>query len=86
MATENTGLVRMGLTDYDKQTRQFSFNTDIVTAANHDAQKTLHDALVAAIRDVTLGTLNFEEFVGDREQIRPLVAAATQAHKLTSSG
>lgn len=76
MAIENTGLIRHSLIDYDGQKRQFSFNTDIVTAANHDAQKGLHDALVAAVADVTLGALDFEEFVGDREQIRPVVKAA----------
>lgn len=77
MATENAGLYRHGLTDFDKQTRQFSFDTIIVNAANLVAQLAEHDALVAAIADVTLGTLNFEEFVADREQIRPLVAAAS---------
>lgn len=79
MATENQGRVRHSLVDFDGQRRQFSFDTDIVTAANHDAQKTLHDALVAAIADVTLGNLDFEEFVGDREQIRPLVSASAAA-------
>jgi len=79
MATENTALIRHSLIDYDGQKRQFSFNTDIVTAANHDAQKTLHDAMVAAVADVTLGALDFEEFVGDREQIRPVVKAASAA-------
>jgi hypothetical protein len=79
MATVNEGLYRHSLTDYDKQKRQFSFNTAIVTAANHDAQKAEHDALVAAVADVTLGALDFEEFVGDRESIRPLVAGATAA-------
>ncbi len=76
MATENAGRFRMSMADYDRQRRQFSFDAPIVTAANHDANKTLHDALVASILAVTLGTLDFEEFVADREQIRPLVAAA----------
>lgn len=76
MATENEGRYRHGLVDYDGQVRQFSFDSAIVTAANHDAQKTQHDNLVAAIADVTLGALNFEEFVADREQILPLVKAA----------
>lgn len=76
MATVNQGLFRYSMTDYDRQKRQVSFPTTVVTAANHDAQKTLHDALVAALEDVTLGALDFEEFVGDRESIRPLVAAA----------
>lgn len=76
MATENNGRYRHGLVDYDGQRRQFSFDTIVVTAANHDAQKTEHDNLVAAIADVTLGTLDFEEYVGDREQIRPLVNPA----------
>jgi len=75
MATENNGRYRHGLVDYDGQTRQFSFDTAVITAANHDAQKTEHDNLVAAIADVTLGALDFEEFVADREQIRPLVKA-----------
>jgi hypothetical protein len=79
MATVNEGLFRYSMTDYDKQRRQVSFPTDVVTAANHDAQKTLHDAMIAALEDVTLGALDFEEFVGDRESIRPLVAAATAA-------
>ncbi len=73
MATENQGRYRHGLADYDTQRRQFSFDTIVVTAANHDAQKTEHDNLVAAIADVTLGTLDFEEYVADREQIRPVV-------------
>lgn len=73
MATENQGRYRHGLADFDKQKRQFSFDTIVVTAANHDAQKTEHDNLVAAIADVTLGTLDFEEYVADREQIRPLI-------------
>jgi len=76
MATENAGRFRMSLGDFDSQKRQFSFDTAVVTAANHDAQKAAHDALVAAIMDVTLGTLDFEEFVADREQIRPFVRAA----------
>lgn len=76
MATENNGRYRHGLVDYDGQRRQFSFDTAVITAAIHDAQKTEHDNLVAAIADVTLGALDFEEFVGDREQIRPLVKAA----------
>jgi len=76
MATENEGLVRLSMADYDRQKRQVSFPTTVVTAANHDAQKTLHDAFIAAIMDVTLGALDFEEYVGDRESIRPLIAAA----------
>lgn len=79
MATENAGRYRHSMADYDGQRRQFSFDTAVITAANHDAQKTLHDALVAAIADVTLGTLDFEEFVADREQIRPLVNPAAAA-------
>lgn len=76
MATINTGLYRHSEVDYDGQKRQFSFNAPIVTAANHDAQKAAHDALIAAIADVTLGELVFEEFVADREEIKPLVKAA----------
>lgn len=80
MATVNQGLIRHSMVDYDGQKRQYSFPTDVVTAANHDAQKTLHDALLAAILSVTLGNLDFEEYVGDRESIRPIslpsVAAA----------
>lgn len=79
MATLNAGRVRNSLRDWDGQNRQFSFDTDIVTAANHDAQKTLHDALIAAIADVTLGALDFEEYVADREEIRPVVSAAVAA-------
>ncbi len=82
MATINEGLFRYSMVDWDKQPRQFSFPTAVVTAANHDAQKTLHDALIAAIEDVTLGALNFEEFVGDREAIVPLVAAASAAAQI----
>ncbi len=83
MATENAGRYRHGMVDYDGQRRQFSFDSVVITAANHDAQKTEHDNLVAAIADVTLGTLDFEEFVADREQIRPLVqpgAASAQVN------
>ncbi len=76
MATENQGRYRHSLGDFDSQKRQFSFDTVVITAANHDAQKTEHDNLVAAIADVTLGTLDFEEFVGDREQIRPFIKPA----------
>ncbi len=76
MATENEGRYRHSLVDYDGQKRQFSFDTVVITAANHDAQKTEHDNLVAAIADVTLGALDFEEMVADRESIRPLVLAA----------
>lgn len=75
MATENNGRFRMSLGDFDSQKRQFSYDAAVVTAANHDAQKASHDALVAAVMDVTLGTLDFEEFVADREQIRPFVRA-----------
>lgn len=83
MATENQGRYRHSLGDFDNQKRQFSFDTIVITAANHDAQKTQHDNLVAAIADVTLGTLDFEEFVADREQIRPFIkptAAAAQVN------
>jgi hypothetical protein len=76
MATVNNGAYRHSLVDYDGQKRQFSFDAAIVTAANHDAQKTEHDNLVAAIADVTLGALDFEEYVADRESIRPLVKAS----------
>jgi hypothetical protein len=82
MATVNQGVVRLSQVDYDGQKRQLSFPTDVVTAANHDAQKTLHDALIAAIMDVTLGELDFEEFVGDRESIRPLVRPAAAAAQI----
>lgn len=75
MATENAGRFRMSLGDWDSQKRQFSFDAPIITAANHDANKALHDALVASLMDVTLGTLDFEELVADREQIRPFVRA-----------
>lgn len=83
MATENNGRYRHGLIDFDGQKRQFSFDTIVVTAANHDAQKTEHDNLIAAIADVTLGLLDFEEYVADREQIRPVVrpsAASAQVN------
>ncbi len=83
MATINQGRYRHGMIDFDGQRKQFSFDTVVVTAANHDAQKTEHDNLVAAIADVTLTTLDFEEFVGDRETIRPVVrpsAAAAQVN------
>lgn len=76
MATENAGRYRHSLVDYDGQRRQFSFDSPVITAANHDAMKSDHDDLVAAIAAVTLGALDFEEFVADREQIRPLVKAA----------
>lgn len=79
MATENAGRIRMSIIDWDGQKRQFSFDTDIVTAANHDGEKSDHDALVAAILDVTLGNLDFEEFVADREQIRPVIKGAVAA-------
>lgn len=77
MATENNGRYRHSLIDYDGQKRQFSFDSAVITAANHDAQKTEHDRLVAAIADVTLGNLDFEEMVADREQIRPVVKAVS---------
>lgn len=76
MATENAGRFRMSLGDWDSQKRQFSFDTTIVVAANEIVQRGQHDDLVAAIIDVTLGTLDFEEFVADREQIRPFVRSA----------
>lgn len=76
MATENAGRFRMSLGDWDSQKRQFSFDTPIVVAANEIVQRGQHDDLVAAIIDVTLGTLDFEEFVADREQIRPFVRSA----------
>lgn len=83
MATENAGRFRMSIVDWDQQRRQFSFDTDIVTAANHDAEKSDHDDLVAAIMAVTLGNLDFEEFVGDREQIRPLISGAVAAAQVS---
>jgi hypothetical protein len=79
MATVNEGRYRHSLVDYDGQRRQFSFDAAVITAANHDAKKSDHDDLVAAIADVTLGALDFEEFVADRESIRPLVKAASAA-------
>lgn len=82
MATVNQGVVRFSYADYDNQKRQFSFPTTVVTAANHDAQKTLHDALKAALASVTLGNINFEEFVGDRESIRPLVLPVVAASQV----
>ena len=81
MAVVNQGRYRHGMIDFDGQRKQFSFDTAIVIAANEIAERAAHDALVAAIADVTLTTLDFEEFVADREQIRPVVrptAAAAQ--------
>ena len=75
MAEVNTGVFRMSLVDWDHQRRQFSFDTTVVTAANHDAQKATHNALVAAIEDVTLGNGVFDEFVGDRAYQSPVAAA-----------
>ncbi|KKM24527.1 hypothetical protein LCGC14_1604190 [marine sediment metagenome] len=83
MATENNGRYRHGLVDFDGQRRQFSYDTIVVTAANHDAQKTQHDNLVAAIADVTLGLLDFEEYVADREQVRPLVRPAAASAQVS---
>jgi len=75
MAVLNDGRYRHSLVDFDRQRRQFSYPTAVVTAANHDAQKTQHDNLVAAFADVLLGNLDFEEYVADREEIRPLISA-----------
>ncbi len=83
MATENAGRYRHSLVDYDGQRRQFSFDTVVVTLANITAKIAEHDALVAAIADVTLGNLDFEEFVADREQIRPLVQPAVAAAQVS---
>lgn len=77
MTIENNGRYRHSLIDYDGQRRQFSFDAIVITAANHDAEKTAHDRLVAAIADVTLGNLDFEEMVADREQVRPVVKAVS---------
>lgn len=82
MATINQALIRHSMVDYDGQKRQYSFPTDVVTAANHDAQKTLHDALLAAIVSVTLGNLDFEEYVADRESIRPIVLPAVASAQI----
>ncbi len=82
MATVNVGLVRASQVDFDGQKRQYSFPTDVVTAANHDAQKTLHDALIAAIDDVSLGNTDFEEYVADRESIRPIILPATASAQI----
>lgn len=82
MATVNQALIRHSMVDYDGQKRQYSFPTDVVTAANHDAQKTLHDALLAAIVSVTLGNLDFEEYVADRESIRPIVLPAVASAQI----
>lgn len=79
MAPVNEARFRMSLGDWDKQRRQFSFDAAVITAANHDAKKSDHDDLVAAIMDVTLGTLDFEEFVADRESIRPMLWPAVAA-------
>jgi len=76
MATINNGKYRHSYADFDGQKGQFSFDTIVVTAANHDAQKTQHDNLVAAFDDVTLGTLDFEELVADTESVRPLINPA----------
>ena len=73
MATINVGAARLSQVDFDGQKKQFSVPTAVITAANHDAQKTLFDAFVAAVDDVTLGNSDFEEFVADREMIRPLI-------------
>jgi hypothetical protein len=75
MATVNTGLFRMSLVDWDHQRRQFSFDAPVITAANHDAVKGTHDALVAAIQAVTLGNDVFNELVADREYEDPVAAA-----------
>ncbi len=83
MASINEGRFRFSIADYDQQKRQFSFDSTVITAANHDAQKAQHDALIAAILAVTLGTKDFEEFVADRFSIRPIIyptAAAAQVN------
>lgn len=73
MAIVNVGAARLSQVDFDGQKKQFSVPTAVITAANHDAQKALFDAFVAAVDDVTLGESDFEEFVGDREMVRPLL-------------
>lgn len=83
MATLNDGRARHSLVDYDRQRRQYSYPTVIITAANHDAKKTEHDAFIAAVADVTLGNLDFEEFVADREEIRPLISATSTAAQVS---
>lgn len=83
MASINEGRFRLSLADFDQQKRQFSFDAAVITAANHDAKKTAHDALIAAILAVTLGTKDFDEFVADRFSIRPIIyptAAAAQVN------
>ncbi len=79
MAVLNNGRMRLSLIDYDGQRRQFSFGATVLTAGNIAAQIISHDALIAAIMDVTLGTKDFEEMVADREEIRPAVLAAAAA-------
>ncbi len=83
MASINEGRFRLSLADFDQQKRQFSFDADVITAANHDAEKSDHDDLIAAILAVTLGTKDFDEFVADRFSIRPIIfptAAAAQVN------
>lgn len=79
MATVNEGGFRISEVDYDGQKRQFSLPTIVHTPANLAANIVLHDALVAAIQDVTLGASDFHEMVVDRESIRPLVKASSFA-------
>lgn len=76
MATINQGRFRHSLGDFDNQKRQFSFDTAVINVGNIAAQTTQHNNLVAAIADVTLGTLDFEEMVADRESIRPFIKPA----------
>lgn len=72
----------MSMLDYDKQPRQFSFDAAVVNAGNIAAQIISHDDLKAAIQAVTLGTIDFEEQVLDREEIRPRVAAAAASAQI----
>ncbi len=83
MAVLNVGLFRMSLLDFDGQARQFSFESSVLTVGNIAAETITHDALIASIQAVTLGTIDFHEMVADRESIRPRVFASAAAAQVS---
>jgi len=64
----NVGFYKLSVRDFDSEIGSVAFESVAITAANHDAQVVLSDALKAAINGVVTGVVATDDY-GNRELI-----------------
>lgn len=78
----NVGFYKMSVRDFDSEKGSVSFYGTAITAANHDAQVVLSDALKAAIDGVIVGAIA-EDSYGNREVLTDSAPADEWAQRET---